>query len=182
MLRHRPFGLLQPLPILDGPWKSISIDFITDLPLSKGFDAILTVVDRFTKMTHFIQCTKTINSEETANMVMQEVFRHHGLPDNIIKDRGPQFISKFWKHLMKTLNFSCKLSLSYHPQTNGQMEQTNETLEQYLRCFVNYHQDDWVNFLNFVELHTIIQFIPRRDILPLLQTRDIILVGHCSNT
>jgi transposase InsO family protein len=151
MPRHRPFGLLQPLPTPDGPWKSISLDFITDLPPSEGFDAILTVVDRFTKMAHFIPCTKTTNSEETANMVMREVFRHHGLPDDIISDRGPQFISKFWKHLMEALNISCKLSSSYHPQTDGQTERTNQTLEQYLRCFVNYQQDDWVKFLYFAE-------------------------------
>jgi hypothetical protein len=74
MPRHRPFNLLQPLPTPDGPWKSISLDFITDLPPSEVFDVILTMVDRFTKMAHFIPCTKTTNSEETANMVMREVF------------------------------------------------------------------------------------------------------------
>ena len=82
-------------------------------------------------------------------MVMWEVFRHHGLPDDIISDRGPQFISKFRKHLMEALNVSCKLSSSYHPQTDGQTAQTNQTLEKYLRCFVNYQQDDWVKFLYF---------------------------------
>jgi hypothetical protein len=117
MPRHQPFGRLQPLPIPGGLWKSISLDFITNLPPSEGFDTILTVVDRFTKMTHFIPCMKTINSEETTNMVMREVFRHHGLPDNIIGDRGPLFISKFWKHLVESLNVSCKLSSSYHPPT-----------------------------------------------------------------
>ena len=73
--RHRPYGLLQPLPVPIGPWKSISLDFITDLPLSKSFDAILTIVDRFTKMAHFLPCTKTINSKEIADIVMKEVFR-----------------------------------------------------------------------------------------------------------
>ena len=92
------------MPTLDGPWKSISLDLMTDLPPSEGFDAILTMVDRFTKMTHFIPCTKITNIEETANMVMREVFRHHGPPDNIISDRGPQFISKFWIHLMEAHN------------------------------------------------------------------------------
>ena len=166
MPRRRPFGLLHPLPIPDGPWKSISLDFIVDLPPSEGFDAILTVVDRFTKMAHFIPCTKTTNSEETANMVMREVFRHHGLPDDIISDRGPQFISKFWKHLMEALKVSCKLSSSYHPQTDGQTERTNQTLEQYLRCFVNYQQDDWVKFLYFAEfaynnkIHSSMRYTP----------------------
>jgi hypothetical protein len=127
------------------------VDFITDLPLSKSFDAILTVVDRFTKMAHFLPCTKTINSKETADIIMKEVFRLHGLPSDIISDRGPQFISKFWKHLLEMLKVSCKLSSSYHPQSDGQTERTNQTLEQYLRCFINYQQDDWVDFLHFAE-------------------------------
>ena len=79
------------MPILESPWKSISLDFITDLPPSKGFDSILTVVDRFTKMAHFIPCTKAITIQETAELLMREVFRHHGLPDDINSDRGPQF-------------------------------------------------------------------------------------------
>ena len=127
------------------------MDFIANLPLSKSFDAILTVVDRFTKMTHFLPCTKTINNKETADIIMKEVFRLHGLPNDIISDRGPQFISKFWKHLLEMLKVSCKLSSSYHPQSDGQTERTNQTLEQYLRCFINYQQDDWVDFLHFAE-------------------------------
>ena len=79
MPRHHPYGLLEPLPLPSKPWQSISLDFITDLPVSKGFDAILTIVDRYTKMTHFLPCTKAITSEETAEVVMREVFRHHGL-------------------------------------------------------------------------------------------------------
>ena len=149
--RHHPFGLLQPLPIPTKPWQSISLDFITDLPLSQGFDTILTVVDRFTKMAHFLPCIKTITSEQTADLVMREVFRHHGLPDSIVSDRGPQFISKFWRHLLSLLKISCNLSSSYHPQTDGQAERTNQTLEQYLRCFISYQQDDWAAILHFAE-------------------------------
>ena len=108
------------------------MDFITDLPPSQGFDVILTVVDRFTKMTHFLPYVKSISSQETADIIMCEVFRHHGLPNDIISDRGPQFISHFWKHLCDGLQISCKLSSSYHPETDGQTERTNQTLEQYL--------------------------------------------------
>ena len=93
---------------------------MTNLPDSKGFNVILTVVDRYTKMAHFWPCTKEITSEETVVIVMREVFRHHGLPESIISDRGPQFVSKFWKHLLKMLNVRCNLSSDYHPQTNGQ--------------------------------------------------------------
>ena len=99
MPRHHPYGLLEPLPIPSKLWQSIALDFITGLPVSKGFNAILTVVDLYTKMAHFLPCTKEISSEETAIIVMREVCRHHDLPDSIISDHGPQFVSKFWKHL-----------------------------------------------------------------------------------
>ena len=83
---------------------------------------------------------------------MREVCRHHGLPDSIISDRGPQFVSKFWKHLFKMLKVTCKLSSIYHPQIDGQVERTNQTLEQYLRCFLSYHQDDWADIHHYTIL------------------------------
>ena len=79
------------------------------------------------------------------------MFRHHGLPNDIISDRGPQLISHFWKHLWAGIKISCKLSSAYHPQTDGQTERTNQTLEQYLRCFISYQQDDWSNILHLAE-------------------------------
>ena len=100
------------------------------------------MVDQYTKMTNFLSCTKEITSEETAEIVMREVFRHHGLPDSIINDRGPQFVSKFWKHLFKMLKVTCNLSSGYHPQTDGQAKHMNQTLDQYLRCLLSYQQDD----------------------------------------
>jgi hypothetical protein len=84
------------------------------------------------KMTHFLPCTKDISSEGTTDVLMREVFRHHGLHDNMISDRGPQFVSKFWQHLSSLFKVSFNLSSSYHPQTDGQTEHTNQTLEQYL--------------------------------------------------
>ena len=83
-------------------------------------------------MAHFVPCTKEVTSEETAKIVMREVFRHHGLPDNIISDRGPQFVSKFWKHLFKMLKVTCNLSSGYHPQTDGQAKHTNQSVTQCL--------------------------------------------------
>ena len=82
MPRYHRYGLLEPLPIRSKMWQSNALDFITDLPISKGFNAILIVVDRYTKMTNFLPCTKEISSEETVEIVMREVCRHHGLPDN----------------------------------------------------------------------------------------------------
>jgi transposase InsO family protein len=149
--RHRPYGLLQPLSAPTTPWSCISMDFVTDLPVVQGFDAILVVVDRFTKMAHFLPCTKTISSEGTADLVMKDVFRLHGLPDNIVSDRGPQFIAKFWQRLLELLKIKRSLTSGYHPESDGQSERTIQTLEQYLRCFINYQQDDWLTFLPLAE-------------------------------
>jgi hypothetical protein len=149
--RHLPYGLLQPLPIPVAPWRSISMDFITDLPDSQGFDSILVVVDRFTKMAHFIPCTKTITGEGTAKLLLNHVFRLHGLPSDIVSDRGPQFASKFWKRLFQLMGVQTKLSSAFHPETDGQTERTNQTLEQYLRCTINYQQDDWADWLPLAE-------------------------------
>ena len=83
------------------------------------------MADRLTKMAHFLPCTKSITSQEIVDLVMQEVFTHHGLLDDIISDRGPQFISKFWKHMLKLLRVLAKISSAYHLETNGQTEHTN---------------------------------------------------------
>jgi hypothetical protein len=90
------------------PWKSISLDFITDLPLSKSYDVILTMVDHFTKITHFLLCLKTFTSQHTINIVIREIFKYYVLPHNIISNWWLQFISKFWQHLFKILKISCK--------------------------------------------------------------------------
>ena len=149
--RHLPYGLLHPLPVPEGPWKSISIDFITDLPSSQDHNAILVVVDRFSKMAHFIPCSSSITSEITSTLFIREIFRLHGLPDNIISDRGPQFIAGFWKRLLELLHIDRSLSSGHHPESNGQTERTNQTLEQYLHCFISYQQDDWVDWLPMAE-------------------------------
>lgn len=149
--RHRPYGLLHPLPIPEKPWSSISMDFIVDLPPSAGFDSIFVVVDRLTKMAHFVPCNKTVTGEETAKLFLDNIYRHHGLPDDIISDRGTQFTSNFWQSLFKILKVEIKLSSAYHPQTDGQTERVNQVLEQYLRCTINYHQDNWVDLLSLAE-------------------------------
>ena len=93
--RHRPYGLLQPLPIPEKPWSSISMDFIVDFPLSKGFDSIFVVVDRLTKMAHFVPCNKTITGVATARLFIDNVYKYHGFPNDIISDRGTQFYLQF---------------------------------------------------------------------------------------
>jgi hypothetical protein len=123
------------------------MDFITDLPDSKTYDAIFMVVDWLTKMAHFMPCNKTITGEEIARLFVNNIYKYHGFPDDIISDRGTQFVSKFWQSLFKILKVEIKLSTTYHPQIDGQTERVNQVLEQYLRCTINYHQDDWIDLL-----------------------------------
>ena len=155
--RHKPYGELQPLPIPSRPWSSISMDFIVKLPSSVSelyqdvFDSILVVVDRLTKMAHFIPCKEAMSARQLALTLLKYVFRLHGLPLDIVSDRGSLFTSTFFRELTRLLKIRQKLSTAYHPQTDGQTEKTNSTLEQYLRMYVSYGQDNWVDLLPFAE-------------------------------
>jgi len=151
VVRHAPYGLMKPNEAPDRPWKSISIDFITDLLLSEGSDAVLIVIDRLTKMAHFVPSTKDMNARQFQETFMSERFRLHGQPRDIITDRGSIFTSDLWKETTKKLGIEKRLSMAFHPQTDGQMERTNSTLEQYLRAYVNYEQDDWKELLPMAE-------------------------------
>ncbi len=124
-----PAGLLQPLSVPSRPWSHISLDFVTGLPPSQGNTAVLTVVDRFSKATHFIPLPKLPSARETAVAVIDHVFRIHGLPTDVVSDRGPQFISKFWREFCRLLGASVSLSSGFHPQSNGQTERANQDLE-----------------------------------------------------
>ena len=150
-IRHKPYGYLQPLPISDRPWSSISMDFVTDLPSSDKCTCILVVIDRLTKMGHFIPLPSVPSSVETADVFINSIFRLHGLPDEIITDRGTQFTSKFWNAVCSSLNVSLSLSSPFHHQSNGQTERVNSVIEQYLRCFTNYKGTDWKKFISLAE-------------------------------
>jgi hypothetical protein len=119
------------------------IDFITSLPNSRGYDAIWVVVDRLTKMRHLILCSTTIDAEGLANLFMTHIFRLHGLPDTIVSDRGLQFASRFWKYLYHSLKIEPRLSMAFHPEMDRQTEWMNSIMEQYLRAYINYQQDNW---------------------------------------
>jgi len=151
VVRHAPYGLMKPNEAPDRPWKSISMDFITDLPKSEGDDAILIVIDRLTKMAHFLPCTKEMDARQFAELFMREIFQLHGLPKDIITDRGSIFTSDLWKETTKQLGIERRLSTAFHPQMDGQTERTNSTLEQYLRAYVNYQQDNWKELLPMAE-------------------------------
>jgi hypothetical protein len=148
---QKPFGLLHPLPIPQQPWKSVSMDFIVKLPVSEGFDSIMVVVDRLTKQAHFVPCREELDTEETANLYLTHIFKLHGLPEDIISDCGPQFKSHFWKALWTILGTTPELSSSYHPETDGQTEHVNQTLEQFLRNYISGQHHEWVSLLPFAE-------------------------------
>jgi hypothetical protein len=144
-------GVLRPLPVPQRSWQDISMDFITHLEPSQGHDAILVIVDRLTKMKHFIPCHGTCDAEGVAQLYVRHVWKLHGLPNTVVSDRGPQFVSAFWKHLNKRLRIKSLLSTAFHPETDGQTERANAVLEQYLRAYVSYLQDDWVEWLPLAE-------------------------------
>jgi hypothetical protein len=93
--RHRLYSLLHPFPVPKDPWLSLSMDFITNLLLANGKDSIVVIVDRLTKMAHFIPCTKNITGEETSKLILDNIYRIYGLPNDIVLDKGTQFIFNF---------------------------------------------------------------------------------------
>lgn len=149
--RHAKYGLLQPLEVPDRKWTHISYDFITGLPTCEEKDAILVVVDRFSKGAHFIPCKTNETAESTAKLFLHNVWKLHGTPESTISDRGTQFNNAFTKRLYELLDIKPSFSTAYHPETDGQTERTNQTLENYLRHFVNNAQNDWVDLLPTAE-------------------------------
>jgi glycerol-3-phosphate dehydrogenase len=114
------------------------MDFITDLPVSQGYDSLFIVVDRLSKATIVTPCNKTITAEETANLYMENIWRQTGLPHQVISDRGPQFASKVMQEVWNKLNVKSTMSTAFHPQTDGETEHINQELEQYLRVSGNF--------------------------------------------
>lgn len=143
-----PGGLLQPLPIPERPWSMVTMDLITSLPRTRrGHDAIVVFVDKLTKMAHYAATVTTVDAPRLADIFFTEVVRHHGLPESIVSDRDPRFVSLFWKALWQQVGTRLRMSTGYHPETDGQTERQNRTLEEMLRAYVSYLQDDWDCFL-----------------------------------
>jgi len=147
-----PAGLLQPLPVPEQKWEHMTMDLITDLPVTKhGYDAVVTFVDRLTKQVHFAPTKKRVTAVGLARLFRRTVYRQHGMPKVIVSDRDDRFVSKFWKSLFSSLGTELKFSTAFHPQTDGQSERANRTLEQYLRNYVCARQDDWDDYLDLAE-------------------------------
>lgn len=148
---HRPAGLLQPLSTPHRPWSHIALDFVTGLPVSAGKTTILSVVDRFSKAAHFVALEKLPTAAETSTLLLDHVFRLHGIPVEIVSDRGPQFSSQVWGSFCAALGARPCLSSGYHPQTNGQTERLNQELEAALRCVTCHNPATWASYLPWVE-------------------------------
>ena len=155
-VRHKPYGDLQSLPVPTHRWKDLSMDFVTGLPVStdwkgENYDSILVIVDRLTKMVHYEPVKVTIDAPGLAEVILDVVVRHHGLPDSIMTDKGSLFTSKFWSSLSYFLGIKRRLLTAFHSQTNSQTEWQNSTMEAYLRAFVNFEQNDWAKLLLMAE-------------------------------
>jgi len=139
------------LEIPQEPWQEINIDIIGPLPRSNGMDAIIVVVDQFTKIIQLQATTTNISSEGIMKIYRDNIWKLHGVLKKILSDWGPQFASKFMEEFTKALGTKRQLSTAYHPQTDGQTERINQKIGTFSQHYVNYQQDNWTDWLATAE-------------------------------
>ncbi|CDJ49851.1 Similar to Transposon MAGGYgagandpolgenehomologues, related [Eimeria brunetti] len=152
-LNQKPAGLLQQLLIPSRWWSHVSLDFVTDLSFTTtGHDAILVVVDSLSKMAHFIPAKKSHSAADTVEVLADRLIRYHGFLNVLVSERDPRFQSEVWSQLCSRFNLTRAMSSSYHPQTDGQTERVNRTLEQMLRTYIQADEREWEDLLPALEL------------------------------
>src|SRR5882724_7306187 len=148
---HKPYGLLKQHPIPKKPLNSISMDFIEKLHPSSSYTSILVIVDRLSKQLLFIPTHDAITSPQLAQLFVLHIFSQHSVPSHITSDHGTEFVSHFFWSLRTSLDMKLHFTSRYHPKGDGQTERMNQTLEQYLRVYCNYQQDNWSELLPSAE-------------------------------
>jgi hypothetical protein len=149
---QRPTGLLQPLKVPEWKWEEIGMDFIVGLPRTRdGYDSRWVIVDRLTKVAHFIPVKTTYTGVKLAELYMSRIVCLHGVPKRIVSDRGTQFTSHFWGKLHESMDTKLNFSSAYHPQTDGQTERTNQILEDMLTACALKHRSSWDKSLPYAE-------------------------------
>jgi len=177
-IRQAPVGKLHPLQILDLQWDMLSIDFVIELPLFSGHDAVMTVVDSVLKRAHFIPTHMTVTAEGAARLFLHQVWKLHSLSKYVILDCRPQFVARFTKELYCLLEIKLASSTAWYSQTNRQMEHVNQELDQYLWLFVNERQDNWYDLLPLAEFqHNNHVHSTTQQPLFLLDTRKLSHIG-----
>ena len=162
-----PHGLYTPLPVSSEPWVDISMDFVLGLSSTKkGRDSIFVVVDRFSKIAHFILCHKTDDATNIVDLFFKEIVRLHDVPQSIVSNKDVKFFNYFWKVLWGKLGTKLLFSTTCHPQIDGQTEVVNRTLTQLLRTVVHKNLKTWDDCLPFIEfaynraMHTATSYSP----------------------
>ncbi|TYK11723.1 reverse transcriptase [Cucumis melo var. makuwa] len=152
LVRQSPGGLLNPLPMPEWKWEHITMDFLFGLPrTSRGYDGIWVIVDRLTKTTRFIPIKETSTLDQLAKLYVDRIVSQYGVPVSIVSDRDPRFTSKFLSSVQKAMGTKLKFSSTFHPQTDGQLERTIQTLEDMLRACVLQFMGNWDTHLSLME-------------------------------
>ena len=143
--------LLLPLPVPQGVWTDVALDFVEALPRVRGKTVILTVVDRFSKYAHFIPLAHPYSAESVAQAFFADIVRLHGVPQSLVSDRDPVFTSTFWRELMRLVGTKLQMTTAFHPQSDGQSEAANRVIIMYLRCLTGDRPRQWLRWLPWAE-------------------------------